>query len=121
MIEQKSDLVLVRKLETPASSPIFVLGAPFHIGDWIVPQGFDTDLASVPRIFRWAVSKMDGIEAAVLHDYLCRFAIVPRPEADRIYREVMEGAVSWWRRQIAFGGARIGGWLGVGAPGKVTW
>ena len=33
-----------------------------------------------------------------------------------LYREVMEDAVPWWRRQIAFSGARIGGWLGIGVP-----
>ena len=85
MIEQKSDLVLVRKLEAPASSPRFVIGAPFLMGEWTVPEGFDTDLASIPRIFQPLITKLEGIEAAVLHDWFYRFRIVPRAQADRIF------------------------------------
>ncbi len=111
MIEQKSDLILVRKLATPPSSPRFVLCAPFLRGDWIVPAGFDTDLASIPRIFQPFISKLEGVEAAVLHDWFYRFKVVPRAQADRIFLEAMEGAVPWWKRRVMWLGVRAGGWL----------
>lgn len=38
----------------------------------VVPKGFKTDLASIPRIF-WAILPKNGKyqKAAILHDYLC--------------------------------------------------
>ncbi len=40
---------------------------------FVVPAGFRTDLASVPRVFTWLIPRY-GIYtlAAILHDYLCR-------------------------------------------------
>ena len=39
----------------------------------IVPAGFFTDLASVPRLFRWLVpvANAKNRKAAIVHDYLC--------------------------------------------------
>ena len=38
-----------------------------------VPSGFFTDLASVPRLFRWLVpvANAKNRRAAIVHDYLC--------------------------------------------------
>ena len=44
MLEQKTDLILVRKLKAPTSSKQFFLGADFLVGSWVIPRGFDTDL-----------------------------------------------------------------------------
>jgi hypothetical protein len=49
------------------------------VGDWIadvdfaIPAGEPTDIASVPRLMRWAYDRASlGILAPVCHDYLCR-------------------------------------------------
>lgn len=60
-----------------------------------VPEGFSTDLASIPRLLRPLITKNGPSRyAAVVHDYLYRLAgtgpkAVPRTEADMIFREAM--------------------------------
>lgn len=74
-----------------------------------VPAGFETDLASVPRVF-WRVFPPDEgySQAAVLHDWLCHnrgrveqcYSVRRTSE---IFREAMEvlGVVRW-RRAVMF-------------------
>lgn len=74
IVQQQDDLHLVR-YKIGRAARRFTLSQSFtvsvndehHID---VPVGFSTDLASIPAIARWRVSKLDGIEAAVVHDYL---------------------------------------------------
>ena len=49
---------------------------PVTSGVWVIPEGFETDLASVPRFAWWFVNPVDPDVApcAVVHDYLCRQA-----------------------------------------------
>jgi hypothetical protein len=56
-----------------------------------VPDGFVTDLASIPRVF-WQVLKPEGkyAYAAVVHDYLYWEQSRSREEADRIFKIAME-------------------------------
>lgn len=56
-----------------------------------VPEGFVTDLASIPRLF-WQVLRPEGryAYAAVVHDYLYWKQTRPRAEADQIFRIAME-------------------------------
>lgn len=56
-----------------------------------VPEGFVTDLASIPRVF-WQVLRPEGryAYAAVVHDYLYWTQTRPRLEADRILKFAME-------------------------------
>lgn len=56
-----------------------------------VPEGFVSDLASVPRIF-WQVLKPEGRHAyaAVVHDYLYWEQDRSRDEADLIFKIAME-------------------------------
>lgn len=56
-----------------------------------VPEGFVTDLASVPRPF-WAIMRPEGryAYAAVVHDYLYWMQDRSREEADKIFRFAME-------------------------------
>lgn len=59
-----------------------------------VPAGFETDLASVPRVFRrWASpSDRSWAAAAVVHDYLCALpGVSGRALADHMY---LVGALS---------------------------
>lgn len=79
-----------------------------------VPAGFVSDLASIPKVFRTLVGRQDGpwAPAAVIHDFLYRTAIVPRGEADRIFREAMEElpGISWLQRWAMWAALRVGGW-----------
>jgi len=83
----------------------------------IVPEGFVTDFASVPRApFTYWLFGGIGDEAAVVHDFLYETRIVPRHLADQVYGEALEACgVSRWRRAAMvlavqlFGGSRYGG------------
>lgn len=55
-----------------------------------VPEGFVTDLASIPRAF-WSIRRPEGRHAfaAVVHDYLYWTQIKTREESDSIFRQAM--------------------------------
>ena len=78
----------------------------------VVPQGFITDFASVPRLpFTYLFFGNSAQEAAVIHDYLYRHRSVSRAKADAVFREASEVAgVPAWRRWGMWLGVRIGGW-----------
>ncbi len=81
-----------------------------------VPDGFVTDLASVPRPFR-NVLDINGRSrrAAVLHDFLYTEQKLTRAECDAIFRKALiaEG-VSIAGRWIYWSGVRLGGWVAWG-------
>lgn len=61
-----------------------------------VPTGYTTDLASVPRIFRWLVpvANAKNRKAAVVHDYLCTHGVElgivrSQKKADMVFREAL--------------------------------
>jgi len=108
-LTQKTDLVLRRRREAPRNSVKFILGDNFIVGDFTVPIGFDTDLASVPIGMRNLVSRLDGIEAAIVHDWLYRTGLVNRKEADDIFFELLKGSVPSWKRWAMWLGVRLGG------------
>ena len=78
----------------------------YHVGEEgsndiiSVPEGFQTDFASVPRIF-WVILPPDGkyTQAAVVHDFIYNKQIRSRKEADRIFLEAMQvlGVPAWKR------------------------
>jgi len=79
----------------------------------IVPAGFLTDGASVPRWFWGLVAPWGNYgQAAALHDYLIEYGVVfhnnqrvniSRKEADHVFNEAMRVAgVSKWQRRIMF-------------------
>lgn len=83
----------------------------------IVPEGFVTDFASVPRapLTYWLFGGI-GDEAAVVHDFLYETGAVTRDLADLVYGEALEACgVARWRRAAMvlavqlFGGSRYGG------------
>lgn len=88
----------------------------YRTGDrtFTVPCGQDTDFASVPRVFVWFLPRYGRYtKAAILHDYLCRVpvrhGILPRSEADRIFRHSMhELGVAFLRRWIMWAAVRLG-------------
>lgn len=82
-------------------------------GLYTVPVGFETDLASVPRLpFLFELCGMTSNEAAVLHDWLYATQPVTRVQADCLLREASKvTGVPCWRRWMMWAGVRIGGRL----------
>lgn len=86
-----------------------------HLGfEIIVPRGFDTDFASVPRWIPMAYALFGGCAkwAAVIHDFLYRECplCVSRDDADQVLLEAMEvQGVPKWKRNIIWAGVRVGG------------
>jgi len=77
----------------------------------VVPAGFETDFASVPRIF-WRVIPPWGryARAAIVHDYLYASHIVGRKEADKIFLALMRAlGVPWRTRTTMYWAVRLGG------------
>jgi hypothetical protein len=78
-----------------------------------VPAGFDTDFASVPRVFWWLVPRYGRYtKASVLHDHLCELARLGqfgRRDADGIFRRSMrEEQVNFLRRWVMWAAVRLG-------------
>ena len=83
-------------------------------GDRItVPVGFETDYASVPRAF-WSIVAPRGAHeaAALIHDYLYKYNLRTRKEADRIYIEGLTVLnVPVWKCQLMHKAVRVWGWV----------
>lgn len=79
----------------------------------VVPPGFETDLASIPRILH-AMIPVNGRHraAAILHDWLYETQLRSRAESDRLFLEAMaDSGVRWTQRQVMYAGVRLGGWI----------
>ena len=80
---------------------------------WVVPGGFETDFASVPRLF-WTLIPRHGryTKAAVIHDflYLTQPGGITRKDADGVFRRIMrEEGVSFAKRWTMYSAVRAGG------------
>lgn len=87
-----------------------------------VPDNFETDLATIPRVARLLIPKNDLHRApAVVHDYLCRKKVYDhtvspvaesdfdRKLADKIFLEAMKKVgVGRLRRRLMYFAVRIG-------------
>lgn len=82
-----------------------------RIGRIVVPVGFDTDFASVPRvpIVFWLTGDTSK-KAAVIHDWLYRSQSVSRFMADLVLFEASSNE-PFWRRSVMWLGVRAFGWL----------
>lgn len=87
----------------------------------VVPAGFHTDLASVPRLplAYWLTGGKAKL-ASIPHDYLCVTGLVSREMADEVFLEAAELAgVPKWRRDVMWGAVRAYGVLsGKDSPDK---
>ncbi|BCF96655.1 hypothetical protein PPGU19_012240 [Paraburkholderia sp. PGU19] len=77
----------------------------------VVPTGFITDLASVPRVpIAYMLAGGTSNEASVVHDYLYTSHIVDRETADAVLREASAvTGVPAWRRTIMWAAVRAFG------------
>lgn len=89
----------------------FVYQSDVAMETFTVPEGFRTDLASVPRL-PLAYMLFGGVadEAAVVHDYLYSERLVSRKMADDVFDEAMKVKGIWaWRRWPMWFGVRLFG------------
>jgi len=76
-----------------------------------VPVGFVTDLASVPKFLKGLLNvNGKSRKPAVLHDYLYRAKVLPRAEADALFRQALKvEGINGITRNIYYLGVRLGG------------
>lgn len=88
-----------------------------------IPEGFEFDLSSVPRLFWRFIAPFElSIVAPLIHDFLYRHrgdlpagAVTPprtytRKEADRLFKRAMkQEGVPGWRWRVAYGAVRLFG------------
>jgi hypothetical protein len=80
---------------------------------FIVPAGFVTDFASVPRLpLAFLLTGDSAHEAAVVHDFLYSRGLVTREMADAVFREAAKvSGEPGWKSWLLFLGVRLGGWV----------
>lgn len=100
-------------IQHPNNVNDFVLIADFvHGPGQVVPRGFVTDMASIPRLFWNIISPFQlGDKGPVWHDWRYRNGLGPRVEADKQFlRDMEEDGIKWWKRQSAYRLVRLWGW-----------
>ena len=98
-----------------ARGNVFTLLEAVEVNGIVIPAGFESDGASVPRIF-WRLifppTDTRAIRAAVFHDYIyrCQPEGWTRPDADSAFRRLLiEDGMERLRSWAAWIGVRIGG------------
>ena len=113
IIRQITPLILRRDIERPAFGTFAVLHADFKVeyGESmvLVPVGFPTDLASVPKVFRSLISKVTGVEASIVHDWLYDQRAGTRKAADDLFYAMLKQSESRWVAWIMYRAVRLGG------------
>jgi hypothetical protein len=85
----------------------------------IVPAGFVTDFASVPRIpVAFLLAGDAAHEAAVVHDWLYSTHEVDRATSDAVFREACLIGEPAWRAWLMWLGVRVGGMVPYLAKGQ---
>ena len=90
----------------------------YHVGSYpsseiiVVPKGFITDFASVPRVFWSLIGPIDSHgKAAVIHDYLYEIKYKnDREAADKIFREALIVlGTPMWKVNVMYASVRMFG------------
>ncbi len=78
-----------------------------------VEEGFETDFASVPKIFMPVLQWRDKFnKASVVHDYLYHTKITTRKQADKIFLELMLAlGINRLKAYTFYFVVRLFGWL----------
>jgi hypothetical protein len=85
----------VKIVDDATGRPVYELTQPFgfysaRIGAEVwVPEGFQTDFASVPALGMALIGGQPGDRAAIVHDYLIKSGQVHRTVADRVFLEAL--------------------------------
>ena len=104
--------VVVREVDANTWELVDALCYVGNVDRFVVPAGFRTDFASVPRVFVWLIPKYGRYtKAAILHDFLCDEAKVDRfdrDDADGLFRRSMrELGVPFLRRWLMWGAVSL--------------
>jgi hypothetical protein len=77
----------------------------------IIPEGFETDLASVPRLpFFYILLGNKGKWAAILHDWLYSTNMFPREVCDYyFYLALRETGMGYIKANLFYTGVKVGG------------
>lgn len=88
------------------------------LGEIVVPAGFKTDFASVPRLVgMYLLFGGKGERAAVVHDWLYSQHKVSRELADDVFREALIATgYARWEYEPMYAGVRVGGWVAWKKP-----
>jgi len=104
------------KLDYNVQLETWVVLEDYIYKDIVVPRGFQTDLASIPRILWNIIAPFElSTEAPVVHDYLYQTGgdkgKYTRKQADKIFYELMlKEGVCWWKRTVAYNAVRTFAW-----------
>jgi len=93
---------------------IYFPTAKMHTSKIIVPKDFETNFASIPRIFRNIIQVWGKHgKAAIIHDYLYTKKCTPevtRKKADQIFLDAMKfSKVGFFKRQLMYRVVRLFG------------
>ncbi len=77
---------------------------------FLIPAGYVTDFATVPRVAVWLIPRFGSYtKAAILHDFLLTDTEVSSVDADNLFRRALrELGVPPWRRTLMWTGVRWG-------------
>ena len=93
---------------SPLPEHRYILDEEYRYRDVIVPVGFVTNGADIPRIF-WSFyppNRSDYLPAVIVHDYLC--SVGEYDKADRYFREILEALnISSFDVFVLWGGVRF--------------
>lgn len=97
------------------SSTRILLDEPILFDGGVVPHGFVSDGASVPRIF-WRLLdppiSARTLVPSVIHDYLYQAQTTTRAAADALYyRDLRAHGYARWKSALVWLGVRLGGWV----------
>jgi len=78
----------------------------------VIPAGYVTDFATIPRFLWWLLPPTGRYEyAALVHDRLYGMHNRQRLECDRLFLAAMKASgVVFWQRWAIYWGVRAGGW-----------
>ena len=76
-----------------------------------IPEGYLTDLASIPPVARWMIPKLGKhCQAAVVHDFIYQHHTYDRKKCDKIFLEAMKVLdVPLWKRRVMYRAVRLFG------------
>jgi len=74
---------------SPLKNDRYVLLEDFIYKDVVVPKGYITNGADIPRLFWtiWPPNRSEYLPAVVIHDYLCDAELYPK--ADKYFEEIL--------------------------------
>lgn len=81
------------------------------LGIIYVPEGTETDFASIPRVFWRILPPWDSHRpAAIVHDHLYTAQTCTKDQADTVFLEAMEAlGVPTWKRQAMYRAVQLFG------------